>query len=107
MKRVSSYLLVAAVTVAAAALAVVALLSPAVIPETQAAPGATGKDVIMIRCSAGPAFAVKAYERSTAAPAKNTENCPQAIAILLQNGFTIRDTGYSDDAENMVITLVR
>lgn len=104
MNRGMTVVLSTAVILVAAAVGAVVLLGPA---STDSHAASAGKDVIMMRCSAGPAFAVKAYERSTSSPAKKTENCPEAVALLLQGGYSIQDTGYNDDADNMVITLVR
>ena len=108
MKKGSIYVLLATLIIAAAAAGIGALLLTGVTPESQAAPGHTGSDVIMMRCSTtSSGFTVKAFQRSTSSPDKTSDNCAEALSKIMDSGFSIRDTGYNQDGEFMIITLVR
>jgi hypothetical protein len=64
-------------------------------------------DVVMMRCRTTGDFPVVVYRGSSAAPTKRSESCPESLAQLFKEGFSIRDVGYSEDAETVIYTLKR
>ena len=65
-------------------------------------------DVVMLRCATGSDFAIKAFRGSTNAPTKKTNSCPENVALLIQQGFSIESVGYFDDGDNFIAyTLIR
>ena len=76
---------------------------------TQSRSDRAGKDVIMIRCALDSSFSVKAYQGSPATPAAKSNNCPEQLSVLAQDGFTVLSTGYFDarDQQWVVHTLSR
>ncbi len=75
--------------------------------QTAAQDAGAAPDFVMIRCGTGSQFAVTAYQGSAAAPSKRSATCPQVLADLKKDGFSIRDAGYSLEADVAVYTLMR
>lgn len=64
-------------------------------------------DVVMLRCDPVGLRVVK-YKGSTETPGKKSDSCPQAISLLLRDGFKISSVGYGDEeTEFALFTLLR
>ena len=48
------------------------------------------------------ALGIKAYEGSPSAPTKKSGKCPETLALLLQDGFTIQSVGYFDQDDKFI-----
>jgi hypothetical protein len=101
---------------AALALAVLAAVSIAAqllldLPgqHTAAASPQRKGDIVMVRCdSAGASFNVTGFLGSTAAPPKKSKSCPETLALLMRDGFSVEDSGHYDLKTSFVLyTLVR
>ena len=79
---------------------------------SRAETGAARSDaqVILLRCSVGGSeFRVSLYQGSPSAPASRDSQCAANIALLIQEGFQIRDVGHYDQTETQfaIVTLAR
>ena len=69
---------------------------------------ASSVDVVLMRCATGSDFGIKAYEGSPSAPAKRSGRCPETLALLLADGFSIESIGYFDQDDKFIAyTLIR
>jgi hypothetical protein len=97
---------------AAMALAVAAFLTVSQSTSAQA-PGMAKQsrsEVVMMRCkTGGSGLAVAAYKGSAGTPGKQQGTCSDNLALLLRDGFEIKDIGHYDDVDNpfVLYTLVR
>ena len=65
-------------------------------------------DVILMRCdTVGSELSVLAWGASSSSPSKRSDNCAEVLSILLKDGFTIKDIGHNNDADQVVYTLMR
>ncbi len=99
-------------TIAAAGLAAVLLAAlvaarAASSQDASAAEPVERDDVVMLRCDPVGLKVVK-YLGSTESPAQKSDSCPQAISLLLRDGFRIKSVGYGDEeTEFALFTLLR
>lgn len=107
MKRGLVVTLLVAAIVIAVSLAGVALSRRAVAQEPSIRAGHPRGDVVMLRCGTSGRFVVAAYQGSTGAPTKKSDQCPQALSDLLKDGFKLDSRGYDHEAETVVFTLMR
>lgn len=90
-----------------AALSVAALLVGAALEPASAQP-ARPNGVVLLRCSLGVSEnTVLAYQKSQEAPTKRSNNCAQALADALRDGFDVEHSEISVDAEQIVYTLIQ
>jgi hypothetical protein len=77
--------------------------------QTAAASPQRKGDIVMVRCdSAGASFNVTGFLGSTAAPSKKSKSCPETLALLMKDGFSVEDIGHYDLKTSFVLyTLVR
>jgi hypothetical protein len=90
-----------------------ALLVAGAVLYSRAATGASANpdaQVILLRCSVGGTdFRVSLYQGSPSSPASRDPLCAANIALLIQEGFEIRDVGHYDETETpfAIVTLAR
>ena len=93
--------------------AALVVLSMAVMLLTQSVTASTPRspsgEVILMRCNTGgKVFFTAAYQGSSTAPSKRSDECPENLSLLLKEGFSIRDIGHYDFENDFVVyTLIR
>lgn len=106
MRRVRSIVFLCLIAVGiAASLLLVASKSTA--QETSALDTSRQTTTIMMRCVATSDFRVVAFKGSTGATSQKGSDCPEVLSWLAREGYTIRDSAFSLDADYVVYTLVR
>ena len=91
-------------SLAFASLLAVLLWSPSSTVQTADEKG----DIVLLSCGRGAtSFRMTAYQGSTSAPAKKTDNCAQTLSDLAKEGFVIYHIARNEEADMMVYTLTR
>lgn len=93
----------------ATALTLIVLAVPEAPAQSASATGESG-EVVLMRCEVGVKQpTVRAYQASTHAPEQKSSSCAESLALLLKDGFELRETGHYDERQDpfMVMALTR